>query len=305
MHSILIPHRDRNAHLKLCLWSIERSAKACGVSDYEIVVVDNLSEVPPVWISRARLISDSRPGDTLDVPYRADGKDKVVHFANVFNKSRCLNLAMEHARGDVLTFLDADAIVGRRFMEGVRCLVDPTITRLCYRVRYLRAEDVWFRCPPKPPWSMCLRAIKAAFAEYDAEDATRGNIDTRWGKPPKQWKYLLAYEAYRHHDLDRFEPGGQVWGNSQFSITRDNLGDLRWDESYAGKGFEDVRFLLDVEAKFGDQYRGVIDYTPERNMFHLEHGYDRNWGDTRIGHWHCRRYREAKQQMRQSCSSLP
>ena len=47
MHSIIIPHRDYNRYLPHCIWSIERSAKFCGVEDYEVVVVDQKSRIPP------------------------------------------------------------------------------------------------------------------------------------------------------------------------------------------------------------------------------------------------------------------
>ena len=49
---------------------------------------------------------------------------------------------------------------------------------------------------------------------------------------------------------------GQPWGNSQFSMTVEALGDLRFHETYEGRGFEDVDFLRQVAAKFGDRYVG-------------------------------------------------
>lgn len=262
MHSILITHRNRHPYLYLCLWSIARSAEHCGVDDYEVVVVDNGSEDPPHCrdCPRVRWVYDDS-----DMP--------------VFNKSRLFNRAIEEARGDVLTFLDCDALVGAEWMRGVEVLQDPGITRLCYRVR--RVPKLWGDVVrlTEP------REVQLLGARYRRRTVyLLGSVPD--SLPPivtalfRQYdRFPLAWEAWRHHDRNRYEPDYQVWGNSQFSMTREALGDLRYDERFEGKGFEDIDFLRQIEERYGDDYRGHMDMRPERNLLHLTHDYNEDdWG---------------------------
>lgn len=231
LHSILIPHRDRNQHLGLCLWSLDRSACACGVTDWEVVIVDCGSRrLPEGTGPHMRVIVDR------DAP-------------ESFNKSRALNLAMDQARGDVLTFLDADAIVGERFLEAAGCLADASLDRCCYRVRYLPMEE-----------SVRVETAedRAAYVSELFEDYTR---------------YELAQESYRRHDLDRrrvHNVAGQPWGNSQFSMLRGRLNGHRFDEEI-GYPLEDWDMAMRLEVEFGQGYRGRIFTDPEHAMFHLRH----------------------------------
>ena len=63
---------------------------------------------------------------------------------------------------------------------------------------------------------------------------------------------------------------GKPWGNSQFSITREKLGDVRYDERL-GLHCEDMDMNMMLMVKFGGDYRGRIFTEPEHAMFHLNH----------------------------------
>lgn len=238
-HSILIPHRDRNRNLGLCLWSLLRSARHLDRCDWEVVVVDSGSKTVPQDGECWRVVTD------LDPP--AD-----------FNKSRCLNVGIESARGCVLTILDADAIVGKRFLESADCLDDPSILRCCYRVRYL---------PPTEDIRIETAEDRAAYV-----DELFGSYDD----------YRRGLEAYGTHDRNVPEPVSgtvQPWGNSQFSIRRDALGDLRYDEQI-GWGLEDQDMNLRLQALFGPFYRATIFTDSDHAMFHVE-GPEQPWRDKR------------------------
>ncbi len=223
-HSIIIPHRNRNLHVEACLWSIQRSAELCGIDDFEVVVVDNGSTVLPSRsvCPHTRLIRDYREME-------------------IFNKPVLLNLGMEAAQGKVLSFLDADAIVGRRWMDGIERLEEPTLTRLCYRVRSL-AEHL---------------AIPPQYAEQN------------FGK----WEaFAIRREAYVRPDKleeDDDAEGEPVFGNSQFSMRRDALGDLRWNEDFVGAGYEDLWFIREIWRRYGSKYRAEILTDAEHAMFHI------------------------------------
>jgi glycosyltransferase involved in cell wall biosynthesis len=249
MHSIIIPHKNRNANLELCLNSIRVSADACGRFDYEVIIVDAGSDVTPDCSSkneRLVLFADTPPvtlypGETAP-----------------FWKPSILNVGMDAAKGDILTFLDADAVVGRRFMDGVKLLDDHALTRLCYRVRYIDARDI---------------------ATY----ASRSMFDFL--------THPIAYEAYGAPDTPGIG-GTPVFGNSQFSIRRDSLGDLRWDENYIGRGFEDLSFIRDIWRRHGNSYVGKMVTEPDEAMYHITHDYSPGFGCDRWNNRNRRIYHE-------------
>ncbi len=229
LHSIIIPHRNRNENLDLCVWSILRASEYGG-GDFEVVIVDNSSKTPyvsPSYSWNIRVIQDE-----TEMP--------------LFNKPILSNRGIEEARGDVLTFLDADAIVGTQWLLGAGFLrLYPEIIRLCYRVRYL--EDV-----------PTVEDIAGHFHRYNSRDES--------GKP----FYKLAWEAYGNPAWDNKDPSvGKVHGNSQFSITRANLGDLRFDPIFVGRGWEDLDMNARIWKHYGEKYQGSITFEPSRNMFHI------------------------------------
>jgi hypothetical protein len=234
-HSIIIPHRDRFETLAVCLWSIHHSASICGVKDYEILVVDNGSQfLPEGFYRRATWVLD---------------------FSEMqeFNKPALQNKGIERATGDVLTFLDADAVVGPRFMDNPALLrVSPEITKFCYRVRLLPAEQIE-RCGHEPTEVL----HREWFAEYD-----------RWPR---------AFEAYNkpYPDTPAGSEGGLLFANSHFSICRDTLGDLRYDEGFAGHGYEDLVFNWWLHKQRPDYNPALVADAPHAVLC-FQHLYDDN-----------------------------
>lgn len=223
-HSIIIPHRNRNRYLKWCLWSIDHSCRATGITDYEIIVVDNLSAVRPEPEYECRVV---------------ECWDK----SKLFNKPRCLNLGIAMARGETLTFLDADAIVGRMFLDtGYHC--SPDRPRICYRVRKL-PNSVISLLDASP---VDLEAImRNRFSQYDS--------------------FELAHEGHNLPGMHDTE--GLPFGNSQFSIHRDYLGDLRFDERFAGRGFEDLWFIREIWRRDPEHYQATMVTDADHAMFHV------------------------------------
>jgi glycosyltransferase involved in cell wall biosynthesis len=160
----------------------------------------------------------------------------------VFNKCRLLNQGIDAAQGDILTFLDCDMVVGSRWLDAVRVDWDA-VMRVCYRVRNINGKrfesGVW-----------------------------------RWEALPK------AYEAYGEVQNDRrydIEPVGLPWGNSQFSIHRKWLGDLRYDENYIGRCYEDLDFLVRFQSRYKRNCTAIFYGDEQHGLLHVEHEREPDW----------------------------
>lgn len=241
-HSIIIPHRNRNRQLFQTLWSIERSARLCSTDDYEVLIVDHRSVQSPLCSRFARILYDNSP-------------------RGLFNKPRAQNIGIEAARGEVLTFLDADMLVGRAWMESEAYRAPPWITRVCYRVRQLTIAGqenmitvlgLLEQLPDNQKHSM----LDSWFEQYDS--------------------FTNVFEAYRtpeagNVNADDWPRPGPVFGNSQFSIRRDVLRDLRFNEQQEGAGFEDLWLTNQIWQRDKANYEGRILTEPTHALLHISH----------------------------------
>lgn len=257
-HSVIIPHRNRHRNLTQCLWTINRSARHCGITDYEVIVVDNGSDAPPTeTAANTTILADPLP-------------------MRVFNKPSLLNLGIAASTGEVLTFLDADAIVGLRWLQGASLLRDRSLTRLCYRVRYLPQTAA---CDLEEAIDRDI-LVDQWFRDYDALGMGRHSAKDR---------YRRAFEAYGKPEAGYApETDRPIFGNSQFSITRQTLANLRFDEGYVAAGFEDIAFNREIWRRYGDKYRGEIVTDGDEAMFHVD-----SPRDTKDGKWGHIKFAEA------------
>lgn len=265
MHSIIIAHRDRNEHLALCLRSLRLSASFAGIpkARWEVVVVDGGSS--------------ERPQNTSNVSVITSGADTP------FNKSKLLNIGIEAAAGDVLTILDADAIVAPYFMWGVEH-ISPSCSKLAYRVRKVPRSVVDTHLASDSGWAALFQA-----KEWE-----------RWPIGPEGhgWPHRLSPT-----DKKRLP----VFGNSQCSIPRCVLGDLRFDEHYVGRGFEDIDFNLRLWAQEGDRYRARLVAEPAQAMYHIDHPQFCNkshWGEQSYNARNTQRYRQRLAKLKPTLAKL-
>ena len=237
LNSIIIPHRDRPGRLIRCLQSIFRSAGYTGASegkDFEVLVVDSSTKENVFSLLGWGIVVDSQE----------DG---------LYNKPKALNRGIDSAHGEILTFLDGDMLVGKRFLgEWVKNSLQSGTTRVCYRVRDLSTKGM-------PDAARTKRIV---------------GDSVFWGQVDKKWEtydsHKLRFESRRNVEKSR-STGEPVFGNSQFSILRSSLGDLRWNEEFKGAGFEDLWFIREIYRKFGEEYRGYLSMDPDRCLFHIKH----------------------------------
>jgi len=284
IHSIIIPHRDRLKRLLFCIWSIERSARLSYISNYEIIVSDQHSAAGACSVAAAINYSSASPekisvvADSDPRPPTAETPDGVIE---VFSKPKALNLGITASQGDILTFLDADAVVGSHWMEGARALSYgwwPDTTRLCYRVRYLPEET-----GEVIPGARTEEAVADMFRRYE--------------------DYPRAFEGYASPEINStgcWDPN-LTFGNSQFSIRRKVLGATRCDERFKSSGYEDLAFTAAIWRQAGYRYKGVILTESPQAMFHIRNTREPYWYNSHLADRNREMYTDA---LRFPCRAL-
>jgi glycosyltransferase involved in cell wall biosynthesis len=120
MISVIIPTRDGGTSLMACVNSINKHK----VKNIELIIVDNGSKAK-LTVDYLRLLSDS-------------GGAVVLRYDTEFNFSKINNLAVEHASGEVLCFLNDDTeVMSPEWLSRARTLLSvPTIGTVGARLVY-------------------------------------------------------------------------------------------------------------------------------------------------------------------------
>lgn len=264
MHSIIIPHRNYNTYLRHCLWSIAHSAEVCGRTDYEVVVVDQGSTAVPT--------SDDPHVKVIAGPPAPRAEDGNRYF----NKPAAQNLGIRCSDGDVLSFIDADTLVGSWWLgcvDRLQRLGPMAISKLCYRVRYLpqqAMESLETESLADRSWRMTVW-----FAHYETFQRAREH----YGEPDCDPNDVVGEDGCAHAWEGHVPPREPVFGNSQFSITRAVLGETRFNEEYAGRGFEDLWMNRELWRRDPENYRAAVVTDAEHALLQIRNpGQGALWG---------------------------
>ncbi len=188
-----------------------------------------------------------------------------------FCKPILMNLGISAATGDLLSFVDCDAIVGPKWLDSWNVMYRNEPTVLFYRVRTLP------------------RYYLAQLLNGDREMKMRELTNT-YHTFDRAWE---GYGPVVHANSKEGCEGGDgkpVYGNSQLTITRENLGDLRYDEEYVGAGFEDLAFIRSIVRKFGCDYVGHIMTDAAHAMIHIHSPREKDWGNRDMNRFNHKRY---------------
>ncbi len=269
-HSIIIPHLGRERHLQLCLRSLslaydvyERNGEN---PDIEVLVCGEWNS-PRYW-------PDNIPVRYIPAATSPPFLKLRPNEPPPFWKNRLLNVGISESHGDMLTFLDADAIVGSGFLWRFGIPTDAIY--LGYRVR-----------------SVSLKDTTAAVEEDD--DFRRLFRQYDWTHPNGTDVYPKKHEAYgKPEDGEADASRRPIFGNSQFSIRRSVLGDLRWDENYWGRGHEDLSMIRTLQEIHTPSLCAIIEINPFCSMFHIHHDPSPGFNHDRWADRNRRRYYREK-----------
>jgi len=250
MHSIIVPiflpetdgcqesQFDWLGALKSCILSINCAFRLAENDEYEIVVMCG-NDIGP-QIDSVRYVESVPPQKT-------------------FNKPALLNQGIKVSRGNTISFLDADVMVGVDFSQTLKALDQPSLTKVCYRLRYLPAHKT-------PADHQSCRNVEMAFDNYEAMP--------------------LRIESYGQPHLTYYKPapaGLAIFGNSQFSITRKNLGDVRYRETCENGRASDLVFNLDLAVSHGEKYKARIFTDAAHSLLTFRHPRSTAWNRKQFG----------------------
>jgi hypothetical protein len=131
-------------------------------------------------------------------------------------------------------------------LESIARLADKSLTKLCYRVKDIPAKEA----EPLRYTSDKEAVLRNLFADYDSR------------------KRRFEGRKFPHLNPQK-ESLLPLFGNSQFSIRASVLADLRYDERFKGRGFEDIDFNWRIWQRYFDTYRAEIVTDADHALYNI------------------------------------
>jgi glycosyltransferase involved in cell wall biosynthesis len=253
--SIIIPCHNRTRHLRRSLASLPAAidgARAYYPVSAEVIVCYPCGEPKP-------LSPEDLTFYVRQVAYdNAHGLTLGPDEPTPFWKTRALNAGIEESSGSFLFFFDADTIFGPKSLACWPCLMGA-FTKVAFRV---------IRDKRMGPHIYQERAFEA----YNRAD---NNISEQT---------IVSYPS------DICVPPECIFGNSQFGISRKALDNLRFDERYIGRGFEDIDMNRRIAEAHGDSYACLLWHGKDKELHHIHHDYTPGYACDRWNARNERRY---------------
>ena len=116
--TVIVCTRDRPLQLEHCLRGLSRQT----YSEFDVLVVDNASAFPVLELCRRH------------------GVGYILEPATGLSRAR--NLGARTARGDLIAYIDDDAIADPGWLNAlVREFADPEVAAVCGKYRYMKTHD--------------------------------------------------------------------------------------------------------------------------------------------------------------------
>jgi glycosyltransferase involved in cell wall biosynthesis len=213
--TVIVPTRNRADRLDACLAALAH--QSLPADQFEIIVVDNGST--DATAARIARWSELRPGLR-----RVEEPEPGV--------SRARNAGVAAARGDLLAFVDDDAVAESRWLATLLGAYDrwPRVGAACGRARlrlerrppswYGRFTESWYSAmdfgptarllldPNEVPWSLNLSARAALAREVGGFPAQLGRVDGNLHSG-EEYPFISGVRATGMHIA--YEPDAVVW----------------------------------------------------------------------------------------------
>ena len=281
LFSVIIPASEvKYPELKKCIASISNAAAYNLQRGHatEVIVSYPDNEPPPPKSLVQNMFVRYVPHSTTHDFKLAPGEPSP------YWKAKALNTGLDCSNGDVLVFLDADSLVNGFSLATLDFLLRPRKTGLKFK-----------DAKKKKMKRMPMVSTKAAYrVKYISPDqVVIGNQLELWNTSP------MAFEGIYKADTDMREYIGEPpidrrlhFGNSQFAVTRERMGNLRWDENYIGRGFEDIDMNARMSFYHGSEYRCQLITTWFSSIFHIKTPMTKEYAGGRWNDRNRRRYYE-------------
>lgn len=241
MVSIIVAAYNSEKYLPACAASVISQSE----SDWELLLVDDGST--------------DQTGEICEEYSKKDSRIRTIHRQNG-GLSAARNTGIDAARGEYLTFLDADDVFAPTFLETTLLAIGETGAEIAAttHIRFEGKEPIWVtdRGKPKVKEMIPEEAISEALYQRGAGIGGKRLDSSAWGKVYKRtlWKGVRFREGEWYEDLDVFY---RLWEKARKIVF---IG-----EALVGYRQHGESFLHTVTLRRGD----VLDVT-DRMVRHYE-----------------------------------
>jgi len=269
-NSVIIAYRNRPQCLKALLRSL-LLASSKAKDPYEVIISDLKST------SSSRNVFKNYEQTPLNLKVLSN------KYSGHFWKSKALNNAARHAKGEFLTMIDVDSVVNHNFFSSTESFFSDKKnrkTKLAYRVFYLSP--------------IVSRIVHKKSAKFDSNflDKHIWNKKNTYSKARERYTGRESFLCNIAKSQHKIVMKDAALGNSHFTMKKKFYMDIGgYDERFIGHGLEDLDFNLRLWRHL---HSGTLRPELEHAIFHLSHNKEGDWFTNSMRIQNRKIYRENK-----------